>query len=76
MLTVKALTERSKKEFVDYDIDLLFDDATEFNEKMKTYPEFYNTKGVHRAFKNKKAPLEVLAESEYHLSKLPPPLLG
>lgn len=60
-----------QEEFVDYHVNLLFDNTTKFNEKMKEYLEFYNTKRVHCAFKNKKAPLEVLTESEYYLNKLP-----
>ncbi|MFA6601439.1 MAG: DDE-type integrase/transposase/recombinase [Candidatus Paceibacterota bacterium] len=58
-------------EFVDFNVNLLFDNTTKFNEKMRVYLEFYNTKRVHCAFKNKKAPLEVLTESEYYLKKLP-----
>ena len=57
-------------EFVDYHANLLFDDITEFNEKMKEYLEFYNTKRVHYAFQNKKTPLEVLSGSDYYVSKL------
>jgi transposase InsO family protein len=57
-------------EFVDYNVNLLFDDTTKFNEKMREYLEFYNTKRVHWAFKNKKAPLDVLIESEYYVKKL------
>jgi transposase InsO family protein len=60
-----------QEEFVDYHVNLLFDDTTKFNEKMKVYVEFYNTKRVHCAFDNKKAPLEVLTESEYYLEQLP-----
>lgn len=60
-----------QEEFVDYHVNLLFDDTTRFNEKMKEYLEFYNTKRVHWAFKNKKAPLEVLTGSDYYVSKLP-----
>lgn len=60
-----------QEEFVDYNVNLLFDDTTAFNGKMEVYLEFYNTKRVHWAFKNKKAPLEVLAESEYYVKKLP-----
>jgi len=58
-------------EFVDFNVNLMFDDTTRFNEKMKTYLEFYNTKRVHYAFKNKKSPLEVLVESEYYSKQLP-----
>ena len=60
-----------QEEFVDYHVNLLFDDTTKFNEKMGVYLEFYNIKRVHWAFKNKKAPLEVLAEAEYYVKKLP-----
>lgn len=60
-----------QEEFVDFNVNLLFDNTTKFNEKMRTYLEFYNTKRVHCAFNNKKAPLEVLVESEYYLKKLP-----
>ena len=58
-------------EFVDFNVNLLFDNTTKFNEKLKIYLEFYNTKRVHCAFKNKKTPLEVLIESEYYVKKLP-----
>jgi transposase InsO family protein len=60
-----------QEEFVDFNVNLLFDNTTKFNEKMKEYLVFYNTKRVHCAFKNKKAPLEVLTASEYYLKKLP-----
>lgn len=60
-----------QEEFVDFNVNLLFDDTTKFNEKMKEYLLFYNTKRVHCAFKNKKAPLEVLAGSDYYVSRLP-----
>ena len=59
-----------QEEFVDYHVGLLFDDITRFNEKMKEYLIFYNTKRVHCAFKNKQTPLEVLSKSEYYVSKL------
>ena len=60
-----------QEEFVDYNVDLLFDDTTKFNEKLKEYLTFYNTKRVHWAFKNKLTPLEVLTRSDYYVSKLP-----
>jgi transposase InsO family protein len=60
-----------QEEFVDYHVNLLFDNVTTFNEKLKEYLIFYNTKRVHYAFNNKKAPLEVLAASEYYLKQLP-----
>lgn len=60
-----------QEEFVDYHANLLFDDPTRFNEKLSEYLKFYNTKRVHCAFKNKLTPLEVLAKSDYYVSKLP-----
>ena len=60
-----------QEEFVDYNVNLLFDDTTKFNEKLQTYLEFYNTKRVHCAFNNKLTPLEVLTRSDYYTSKLP-----
>ena len=60
-----------QEEFVDYNVNLLFDDTTKFNEKMGVYLKFYNTKRVHCAFDNKQTPLEVLAKSEYYVKKLP-----
>lgn len=60
-----------QEEFVDYNINLLFNDTTAFNEKLKEYLIFYNTERVHCAFKNKLTPLEVLTKSDYYVSKLP-----
>jgi hypothetical protein len=60
-----------QEEFVDYNVNLLFDNTTKFNEKMKKYLEFYNTKRVHCAFNNKQTPLEALIKSDYYVSKLP-----
>ena len=60
-----------QEEFVDYNVNLLFDDVTKFNEKLHKYLMFYNTKRVHYAFKNKLTPLEVLVGSDYYMSKLP-----
>jgi transposase InsO family protein len=60
-----------QEEFVDYNVGLLFDDTTGFNEKLKKYLIFYNTKRVHCAFKNKLTPFAVLNRSEYYVSKLP-----
>jgi len=58
-------------EFVDYYVNTLFDNTTAFNEKLNEYLLFYNTKRVHHAFKNKRAPLEVLNSSDYYVNKLP-----
>ena len=59
-----------QEEFVDYHVNLLFSDITTFNERMKEYLIFYNTKRVHWAFKNKMTPFDVLIGSEYYVSKL------
>jgi transposase InsO family protein len=60
-----------QEEFVDYNMSLLFDDVTKFNEKLKEYLIFYNTKRVHCAFDNKMTPIEILSRSEYYQEKLP-----
>lgn len=60
-----------QEEFVDYHVNLLFNDITEFNEKLKEYLLFYNTKRVHYAWQNKKTPFDVLNNSDYYVSKLP-----
>jgi transposase InsO family protein len=60
-----------QEEFVDYDVNLLFDDTTAFNEKLREYLMFYNTKRVHWAFKNKLTPFAVLIASKYYMNKLP-----
>jgi transposase InsO family protein len=59
-----------QEEFVDYNVDLLFSDPTAFNEKLKDYLIFYNTKRVHCAFQNKLTPFAALNRSEYYVSKL------
>lgn len=59
-----------QEEFVDYNVDLLFSDTSLFNEKLKDYLIFYNTKRVHYAFKNKLTPFAVLNGSKYYVSKL------
>lgn len=58
-------------EFVDYNVNLLFDDTTKFNQKLKDYLIFYNTKRVHWAFDNKLTPIAVLNKSEYYINQLP-----
>jgi transposase InsO family protein len=59
-----------QEEFVDYNVDLLFSNSTAFNERLKDYLIFYNTKRVHCAFKNKLTPFAVLCGSKYYVSKL------
>lgn len=60
-----------QEEFVDFNVDLLFEDVTSFNKKLSEYLMFYNTKRVHYAFENKLTPLAVLNGSKYYQSKLP-----
>jgi len=57
-------------EFVDYHVNLLFDNITAFNKELSEYLIFYNTRRVHCAFGNKQTPLEVLSRSDYYVSKL------
>jgi transposase InsO family protein len=58
-------------EFVDFNGTLLFDDVSAFNDKLRDYLIFYNTKRVHYAFKNKRTPFAVLNRSKYYVSRLP-----
>ena len=67
----ERLNRTIQEEFVDYHINLLFEDITKFNTLLREYLEFYNTKRVHYAFKNQKTPIEVLVGSEYYHSQLP-----
>lgn len=60
-----------QEEFVDYNVNLLFDDTTKFNEKLNEYLLFYNTKRVHYAFQNKQTPFEILTSSKYYVNQLP-----
>ena len=60
-----------QEEFVDYHMNDLFNNITEFNRKLREYSIFYNTKRVHHAFKNKMTPLEVLTKSDYYQKTLP-----
>jgi transposase InsO family protein len=57
-------------EFVDFCMNLLFDDITTFNTKLGEYLHFYNTLRVHHAFKNKLTPFAVLNHSEYYREQL------
>lgn len=57
-------------EFVDFHVNLLFDDITAFNTELTVYLRFYNEKRVHHAFGNKKTPVEVLVRSEYYQNQL------
>ncbi len=58
-------------EFVDFYLNLLFDDVTLFNVQLSLYLTFFNTKRVHYAFKNKLTPFAVLNYSEYYREQLP-----
>lgn len=67
----ESFNGKLQNEFVDYHVNLLFDDTTAFNKLLQKYLLFYNTKRVHHAFKNKLTPLEVLTRSDYYVSQLP-----
>lgn len=58
-------------EFVDFHMNILFDDITVFNTKLSEYLIFFNTERVHYAFKNKLTPFAVLNRSEYYREQLP-----
>jgi transposase InsO family protein len=45
-----------QSEFVDFNVNPLFDDITTFNTKLTEYLTFYNEKRVHHAFRNKETP--------------------
>jgi transposase InsO family protein len=60
-----------QEEFVDYHINLLFDDITDFNRQFKEYLQFYNEQRVHYAFKNKLTPLQFMIQSKHYQLNLP-----
>ena len=68
---VESFNGTIQAEFVDFHVDLLFNDLTVFNTKLHGYLTFYNTQRVHSAFKNKLTPFAVLNRSEYYVSQLP-----
>ncbi len=67
----ERLNRTLQEEFIDYHINLLFDDVTEFNKQFSNYLLFYNEKRVHHAFKNKCSPLEAMLQSKHYKLNLP-----
>ena len=67
----ERLNRTLQEEFIDYNINLLFEDITKFNEKFNQYLLFYNEKRVHHAFKNKRSPLEAMLQSKHYKINLP-----
>ena len=67
----ERLNRTLQEEFIDYNINLLFDDITNFNKKFSDYLLFYNEKRVHHAFKNKCSPLQAMLQSKHYKINLP-----
>ena len=67
----ERLNRTLQEEFIDYHINLLFDDITEFNKQFSNYLFFYNEKRVHHAFKNKRSPIEAMLQSKHYKINLP-----
>lgn len=67
----ERLNRSLQEEFIDFNLDDLFNNITNFNKKFNQYLEFYNTKRVHHAFKNKYSPLQFMLQSKYYKDNLP-----
>jgi transposase InsO family protein len=67
----ERLNRSLQEEFIDYNVNLLFDDITLFNKKFADYLTFYNEKRVHSAFKNKLSPLQFMLQSNHYKINLP-----
>jgi transposase InsO family protein len=67
----ERLNRTLQEEFIDYHINLLFDDITKFNTLFQEYLEFYNTERVHFAFHNKLTPLGAMVQSNHYQANLP-----
>ena len=67
----ERLNRTLQEEFIDYNINLLFEDITTFNKKFEQYLLFYNEERVHFAFKNKRSPLQAMLQSTHYKSNLP-----
>mgnify|MGYP000190425827 CR=1 FL=1 len=67
----ERLNRTLQQEFIDYNLNLLFDDITLFNLKFHDYLKFYNTKRVHHAFKNKYSPFQFMLQSNHYKTNLP-----
>ena len=67
----ERLNRTLQEEFIDYNINNLFDNITKFNDQFKEYLQFYNEQRVHHAFKNKMTPLQFMLQSKHYQSYLP-----
>jgi len=67
----ERLNRSLQEEFIDFNLDDLFNDIFSFNKKFRQYLEFYNEKRVHHAFKNRYSPLQFMLQSKYYQDNLP-----
>jgi len=67
----ERLNRSLQEEFIDFNLNDLFNDITSFNKKFNEYLEFYNEKRVHHAFQNKYSPLQFMLQSKHYKDKLP-----
>ena len=66
----ERLNRTLQEEFIDYHMDLLFEDITAFNQKFSEYLSFYNTERVHHAFRNRLSPLQAMVQSSHYQTYL------
>ena len=67
----ERLNRTLQEEFIDFNLNLLFDDMTKFNTMFREYLDFYNTERVHWAFRNKRTPLQAMVQSDHYQVNLP-----
>lgn len=67
----ERLNRSLQEEFIDFNLDDLFNNITSFNKKFREYLEFYNEKRVHYAFRNKYSPLQFMLQSKHYKDNLP-----
>ena len=67
----ERLNRSLQEEFIDFNLDDLFNDITNFNKKFGKYLEFYNTQRVHHAFRNKLSPFQFMLRSNHYKVNLP-----
>jgi len=67
----ERLNRSLQEEFINFNLNDLFNNITTFNQKFGVYLEFYNTKRVHHAFKNKYSPIQFMLRSDYYKINLP-----
>ena len=67
----ERLNRSLQEEFIDFNLDDLFNNITAFNKKFAKYLKFYNEKRVHHAFGNKYSPLQFMLQSKHYKDNLP-----